>query len=106
MIKVYLLKLKNFFLIILTIFFIFITYKIKISKNIIRKNKLEKLNKSNEGPINAIKSKNNSISYQKCYISLVKVRTIHLIITRFLIEFYKKMNFQKNYIQKNIFQME
>jgi len=75
--------------------FLFTTYNIKTYHKIISKDKIGKLNKSDENPINSIKSKKNIILYNKCYLSLVNVRIIHLIITRFLIEFYHKNEFPK-----------
>jgi len=92
-------KHKNIFLIFLLILaffliFFFITYNTKINHKILSKDKTEKLNKSNKGFITATQTKNNP-SYNKCYLSVAKVRIIHLIITRFLIEFYHRNEFPK-----------
>ena len=96
-------------LLILTIFilFLFIDYSIKINQKNISKDKTEKLNKPNGVHINAIKNKNNLILFKNCYLSVVNIRIIHLIITRFLIEFchnkiFPKKLYTKDYISNGI----
>lgn len=90
-------KIFLYYLLILTFFllFLFIEDAIKINQKIINKDNIDKLNKSIDDPLNAIRPNNNLISYKKCYLSLVNVRIIHLIITRFLIEFYHSNEFPK-----------
>lgn len=104
-----------YYLLILIIFILFFKTVIslkkrnKINQDYIIKNRKEKLNKINEGPINTINSEKINISYKKCYFSLdnSNMKIIHLIITRFIIEFYKIKEFSKkiykeDYIQNGI----
>ena len=74
----------------------------KIYQECINKNRTEKLNKSNKGTIITIKSEKENISYKKCYLSLDNSSTkiIHLIITRFSMEFYNK-EFSKKIYRKD-----
>ena len=79
-----------------------------MSKECINKNNSEKLNKTNEGPIFLFNSEKNKSSYKKCYLSLdnSNIRIIHLIITRFSIDFYNKIFskkiYREDYIQNGI----
>ena len=79
-----------------------------MSKGCINKNNSKKLNKTNEGPITLFTSEKNKSSYKKCYLPLdnSNIRIIHLIITRFSIDFYNKIFskkiYREDYIQNGI----
>ena len=65
-----------------------------------------KFNKTEDFKINKVTYKsegNNIISSNKCYLPLDKStnRIIHLIITRFLVEFFNKFDFEKKIYAKN-----
>ena len=81
-----------FSLLILTIllFFFVLPNKFKQKKN---KDFLKKIN-----TISSIEMNN---SYQKCYITLANLKIIHLIISRFLIEFYHENDFPKKLYEKD-----
>ena len=85
---------KDFYCLFTKIIFILFLMAIMlfIHKKQYNKNIIEKLNKSEK--IN--------ISYEKCYLPLdsSKVKIIHLIMTRFLMEFYTK-EFNKKIYQKD-----
>ena len=70
-------------------FILMINIYIDNNKNV---NKKEKLN---------VKEKILNASYKKCYTYNSKVRIIHLIITRFLIEFWKENDFPKKLYRKD-----
>ena len=93
-------KIFLYYLLILTFFLLFLfaehtEHTIRINQKIISKDNINKLNKPIDDPLNIIRPNNNLISYKKCYLSLVNIRIIHLIITRFLIEFYHSNEFPK-----------
>ena len=102
------------YLLVLIIFFLFLKTPIslnkrnKINQECINKKTTKKLNKINEGPIIIINSEKIKNSYKKCYLSLgnSSIKIIHLIITRFSIEFYNKefskKIYREDYIQNGI----
>ena len=65
----------------------------------INKDKLQKLNEANK---DSIEQNKLSISFKKCYFPFnnPNIRIIHFIITRFLIEFGKSEEFNKNLYDK------
>ena len=83
---------KNIHIKVFLIYLLFLTFFLLF---LFTKYSKRKLNKLNGDSINTIKSKNNLILYKKCYLSLVNIRIIHLIITRFLIEFSHFNEFPK-----------
>ena len=109
---IFILKKNNFycFLIsfILIIFIFFFNVSIIFLQRNEYKNIIGNLNKINESVSNSIqKEKKNIASYlnisnQKCYLSLdnSNIKIIHLIMTRFLIEFLSK-SFSKNLYKKD-----
>ena len=75
----------------------------KIIQNYINKKRSKNSNKANERPIKTLKSEKINISYKKCYFSMdnSNIRIIHLIITRFLMEFYNLNEFPKKIYRKD-----
>ncbi len=72
---------------------------------------MRKLNEINKGHITEIKSNKIDIFNNKCYSPLLKIRIIHLIITRFLTKFssnneIKKLLLTEKYIKNGIRVME
>lgn len=112
---IYVKKKYIYYLVALTLFIFVLFFKsfisliksIKFNQNFTNKNKKGELNKTNKGPIIILKSEKIKISYKKCYLSLdnPNLRIIHLIITRFIIEFireFKKKIYKEDYIQNGI----
>ena len=83
--------LKTNYLYYLLILIIFILFFITFSNT----NNQKKINKDRMNIINTKKSAKINNSYNKCYLSMVDIRIIHLVITRFLIEFYHNVLFPK-----------
>ena len=106
--KVHISKIKNIIIkthILAVFIFAVFLIKLKIinqNKKIGVKGNLEIINK---GQIYPIKSDQKNISYNKCYDVLdnPNIRIKHLIITRFLILFYKKYGFPLKLYRKNLY---
>ena len=87
-------KKKYIYSLLILAFFIFLfILSNKIDQKRRNKYRIKKINS-----INSIEMNN---SYQKCYITLANLKIIHLIISRFLIEFYFSNEFPKKLYEKD-----
>lgn len=87
-------KKKYIYSLLIIAFFIFLfILSNKFDQKIRNKDRIKKINS-----INSIEMNN---SYQKCYITLANLKIIHLIISRFLIEFFFSNEFPKKLYEKD-----